>query len=150
MDDDFWRRRIARPEAKTFVAVSNTDREILSSVTIVRGTAISPLMGMAIGLLGEERDKDSKVLLHWAVNGVYTAQHARRQGLSKAVFKGMMEYAFKSAEEEGKSCLVTILARDANALAVGMYKRMGFTAIEYVNDDGNLVLYLLKREDEST
>lgn len=143
-DDDFWRHRVSRPEAKTFVAVTKEDRRILSSVTLIRGSQPSSLLAMAAGLVPEDRDKDSKTLLHWAVNGVYTAQDARRRGIAKAVFEKAMAYSFASAAAEGKACLVSILAREENEVAIGMYERMGFVNIDYESGDGNTVLFMFR------
>ncbi|TQV92408.1 GNAT family acetyltransferase [Cordyceps javanica] len=149
-DDDFWRQRVSRPQATTFVAVSAQDGRIVSSLTLVRGMQPSPLLGMAAGLVADERDKDSKTLLHWAVNGVYTAPEARRQGIAKAVFETALAFSFASAEAERKSCLVSILAREENEVAIGMYRRMGFVDLSYVQDDGNAVLYMFKARTEPT
>lgn len=145
MGDDFWRKRVARPDAKTFVAIDNKEFNIVSSLTLVRGGQVSPLLAMQIGLLAEERDVDSATLLHWAVNGVYTIPCARRQGISKSVFKAAVEFAYAAAEAEEKSCLVTIVARSQNEVAVAMYQRLGFTALSYVNDSGNVTLYMLRK-----
>lgn len=116
----------------------------MSSLTLIRGTQPSPLLAMAAGLVPEERDKDSAALLHWAVNGVYTAPDARRRGLARAVFETALAFSFAAAEAQGRSCLVSILAREENAVAIGMYKRMGFVDLSYVEADGNTVLYMFK------
>lgn len=105
---------------------------------------------MAAGLVPEERDKDSATLLHWAVNGVYTAPDARRQGIAKAVFEKALAFSFAAAEMEGKSCLVSIYAREENEVAIGMYQRMGFVDLSYVEADGNAVLYMFKAREEAT
>ncbi|KAK8150911.1 hypothetical protein G3M48_004591 [Beauveria asiatica] len=143
-DDGFWRQRSSRPSTTTFVAVRNQDHRVLSSLTLVRGTQPSSVLAMAAGLVPEERDKDSKTLLHWAVNAVYTAADARRQGIAKAVFEKALAFSFSTAETEGKSCLVSILAREENEVAIDMYLRMGFIDLSYVEDDGNAVLYMFK------
>ncbi|ATY59265.1 Acyl-N-acyltransferase [Cordyceps militaris] len=148
-DDDFWRLRVSRPGATTFVAVRTPDRRIVSSLTLVRGTQPSPILSMAAGLIPAERDKDSAALLHWAVNGVYTARDARRQGLAKGVFEAALAFAFAEAAAEGKSCLVSILVREENELAMGMYARMGFGDLGYVEADGNAVMYMFKARPEA-
>ncbi|OAA53681.1 Acyl-CoA N-acyltransferase [Cordyceps fumosorosea ARSEF 2679] len=148
-EDEFWRRRVSRPEATTFVAVQAApDRRILSSLTLIRGTQPSPVLAMAAGLVPEERDKDSRTLLHWAVNGVYTARDARRRGIARAVFARALAFSFETAAAEGKSCLVSILVREENEVAIGMYRRMGFVDVGYAEVDGNTVLYMFKGREE--
>ncbi|KAJ4159359.1 uncharacterized protein LMH87_008264 [Akanthomyces muscarius] len=149
-DDDFWRQRVSRPIATTFVAVLTHERRVVSSLTLIRGGQPSSLLAMAAGLVPEERDKDSATLLHWAVNGVYTAPDARRQGIAKAVFEKALAFSFAAAEMEGKSCLVSIYAREENEVAIGMYQRMGFVDLSYVEADGNAVLYMFKAREEAT
>lgn len=100
---------------------------------------------MAVGLLPEEREANAPTLVHWVVNAVYTAREARRRGVAKAVFTRALEYAFETAEKEGKSCLVTLLAKHENAVAIGMYEKMGLEKIEYVDDSENVLLYTWKR-----
>ncbi|KAJ6786726.1 hypothetical protein PWT90_09664 [Aphanocladium album] len=149
-DDDFWRQRVSLPASTTFVAVGKQNGLIASSLTLIRGWQPSALLAMAAGLAPEERDKDSKTLLHWAVNGVYTAPDARRQGIAKAVFERALDYAFATAEAEGKSCLVSVLARADNEVAIGIYQRMGFIDLSYATDNDNAEMYMFKaREDAS-
>ncbi|KAJ3472216.1 hypothetical protein NLG97_g11183 [Lecanicillium saksenae] len=81
--------------------------------------------------------------------GVYTVPDARRQGISKAVFKRALEFSFDSAETEKKSCLVAILAREDNDVAIGMYERLGFSNLDYVQADGNALLYMFKARKDS-
>ncbi|KAM3487878.1 hypothetical protein MY3957_008817 [Beauveria namnaoensis] len=147
-DDGFWRQRLSRPSTTTFVAIRNQDLRVLSSLTLVRGTQPSSVLAMAAGLAPEERDKDSKTLLHWAVNAVYTAADARRQGIAKAVFEKALAFSFSTAETEGKSCLVSISAREENQVAIDMYLRMGFIELSYV-EDGDAVLYMFKARPEA-
>lgn len=149
-DDDFWRRRVSRPTATTYVAVRTQDRRVVSSLTLVRGGQPSSLLAMAAGLVPEERDKDSAMLLHWAVNGVYTAPDARRRGIAKAVFDKALAFAFAAAEAEEKSCLVSIYAREENEVAIGMYQRMGFVDLSFVEADGNAVLYMFKAREPTS
>lgn len=140
MPDDFWRNRVRNPSARTFVAVRLESEAVLSSVTLIQNIPVPPGLKVRLGI--EATEVENELLLHWAVNAVYTGQESRRKGIGREVMGYALKYAADTSISEGKSCLCTVLVKQDNIVARSMYEKAGFMAVGETLQDGTLQLFL--------
>ncbi|KAK2616551.1 hypothetical protein QQS21_000594 [Conoideocrella luteorostrata] len=138
MSPNDWRQRILNPAAELFVAVSET-REILSSLTLYNAVQVPPALKLRLGLDGDSTT--SPAFSHWAVNGVYTTQDARRRGIAQKVMAEAVKFAIDAAASQNIGCLMTIMVKPDNAKALGMYEKAGFGLATEASHDGYLQLF---------
>lgn len=139
MPDEFWRNRVLNPSAKTYVAVDLADRSILSSVTMVRDVPVPPELRthLANGTAHDEGD-----MMHWAVNGVYTAPRARRRGIAREVMTEAIKGTRDISSSEERPCLITVLVKNDNASARALYEKLGFEVTECSEEEDTTRLVL--------
>lgn len=152
----FWNNRVANPQATTFIACRYGQMEIekvkddhvkrileaewLGSIILLGpkyGVAdfalnISPwqILDQDSRLVGD-RDRDSEMLRHYLINGMFVVPTARGLGLGKALVTTALEHAMKQTRESGaETMMCTIIVDKENDPARNLYLKSGFEVIK--------------------
>lgn len=128
-EDEQWRARLCRPDARTFIAREREqDPSILSSISLIGPNAVSTQLKSQLGLTGR--------VLSWELNGVFTLPAARRRGIAAAVITAAKKHALKEAVCKSSACLLTVVVYTDDRAAKSWYEKMGFKVYQESQDQG--------------
>lgn len=82
-----------------------------------------------IGKVEGERYNDKKMDWHGHVSAVTVAPKARRQGIARY----LMDYLEDVSDKKYNAWFVDLFVRSKNAIAINMYKRLGYDVYRVVN-----------------
>ncbi|TLD14863.1 hypothetical protein PspLS_10887, partial [Pyricularia sp. CBS 133598] len=127
-----WLTRLHNPAATTFIArrddidaADTAQVKVLSTLTLLR-------------VVQGKGDIENTAL--WEVNAVFTLPEARRRGIAVALLKEALCWARKSAEAEGRLCVVAVGVYFTNKTATALYRAAGFNNVDMVIGEDTLRL----------
>ncbi|KAI6372672.1 hypothetical protein MCOR25_003638 [Pyricularia grisea] len=130
--DSEWLARLHNPAVTAFIArrddtdaAESAQLKVLSSLILLR-------------VVQGEGDVDNIAL--WEVNAVFTLPDARRKGIATELLKEAMCWARKSAEAEGRLCVLAVRVYMANTTAAALYRAVGFVDVDMVDGEETLRL----------
>jgi len=85
--------------------------------------------GYILGKVEGDRDDESKKNWHGHVTAVTVAPYSRRQGLARA----LMNFLEKVSQEIHNGYFVDLFVRSTNAVAINMYKKLGYHIYQTVD-----------------